>query len=92
MMIYYKSLRYGSICEKKYTESDIVNYSQVDAERMTYMGYQLSSLLFAPLQIIIGIIMMYNFIGISFLAGMATMIFMISITYFVAKKSIIYNE
>lgn len=59
---------------------------------MTYMGYQLSSLLFAPLQIIIGIIMMYNFIGISFLAGMGAMIFTISITYIVAKKSIKYNE
>lgn len=59
---------------------------------MTYMGFQLSSLLFAPLQIIIGIIMMYKFIGISFLAGMAAMVLTISLTYFVAKKSIKYNE
>jgi hypothetical protein len=31
MLIYNKSLRYASISEKAFTESEIVNYSQVDA-------------------------------------------------------------
>jgi hypothetical protein len=58
---------------------------------MTYMGFQLSSLLFAPLQVIIGIFLMYNFIGISFLSGIGVMIITMIITYFLIKVSVKVN-
>jgi O-antigen/teichoic acid export membrane protein len=64
----------------------------VDSERLTYMGYQLAAILTVPLQIIAGVIMMYHFIGISFASGFGAMIFLISCTFFVNKRSIKYNE
>lgn len=59
---------------------------------MTYMGFQLSALIFTPLQVIIGIWLMYNFIGISFLSGIAVMILTITLTFVFSKISIKANE
>jgi hypothetical protein len=56
------------------------------------MGYQLASILTAPFQIIIGIVMMYYFIGLSFLAGFGAMVFMIFCSYMTSKRAIKYNE
>lgn len=63
----------------------------MDAQRMTYMGFQLASLLFTPIQVAIGIFLMYNFIGISFLSGFGVMIMTMSITFFLIKASVKFN-
>jgi hypothetical protein len=72
--------------------SEIINYSQVDAQRMTNMGTQLTSALYTPLQIIIGVTLMYNYIGVSFASGMGAMITMIGLTFLVAKSISKVNE
>jgi hypothetical protein len=82
-------LKYPALCEKKYSVSEIINYSQVDAQRMTNMGVQLTSVLFTPLQIIIGVWLMYSYIGVSFVFGMGTMI---GVTFLLAKKIARVNE
>ena len=56
------------------------------------MGWQLVAILMCPLQIIIGIIMMYNFVGISFLSGIGAIILSIGLTFLVSKKYIVYND
>jgi ATP-binding cassette subfamily C (CFTR/MRP) protein 1 len=92
LLIYAKSLKYAALCEKKYSISEIINYSQVDAQRMTNMGVQLTSLLFTPIQIIIGVWLMYTYIGVSFGSGMATMLGMIALTFYLAKRISKVNE
>lgn len=92
MMIYCKSFKYASITEKKFSESDIINFSQVDSERMTDLGFQLASLLVTPIQIIGGIVLMYWFIGISFLSGIGVMLLTILITFFLSKFMVRYNN
>lgn len=92
MLIYNKALKYPSSSEKLFSESDIINYSQVDAERMTYMGFQLAAVILCPLEIVIGIILMYKFVGVSFLSGIGAMVLSIALTFFVGKKSIVYND
>jgi membrane protein YdbS with pleckstrin-like domain len=92
MMIYCKSFKYASNAEKQFSESDIINFSQVDAEKMTDMGFQMACLLLTPLQIVAGIAMMYWFIGISFLAGIGVMLLMIGFTFFLMKYVVKYNE
>jgi ABC-type transport system involved in Fe-S cluster assembly fused permease/ATPase subunit len=59
---------------------------------MTYLGNQLSALLTTPLQLIIGITIMWLFIGISFLAGLLTTMIMIWITFIVSKYTIKFNN
>lgn len=92
LIIYDKALKYPALCEKKYSISEIVNYSQVDAQRMTNMGTQLTSALYTPIQIIIGVGLMYQYIGISFASGMSAMILMIGMTFVIAKKISKVNE
>lgn len=92
LMLYEKSLKHPVLCLKKYSVSEIINYSQVDAQRMTYMGFQLTALIFTPLQVIIGLWLMYSFIGISFLSGVAVMIMTITLTFVFSKISIKANE
>jgi len=92
LLIFTKSLKYQSIAEKTFTESDIINYSQVDAERLVSTGFQLSAVLTAPPQIIIGLVMMYYYIGISFLAGIGVMLVTIILTYITSKRSYKYNK
>jgi ABC-type bacteriocin/lantibiotic exporter with double-glycine peptidase domain len=92
LLVFAKALRYPALCEKKYSMSEIINYSQVDAQRMTNMGTQLTSALYTPLQIIIGVTLMYRYIGLSFAAGMAAMILMIALTFLVAKSISKVNE
>jgi hypothetical protein len=53
---------------------------------MTSMGPQLTAVLYTPLQILIGIYLMYSYIGISFTAGIATMFALIFITIKLAKR------
>ena len=80
LMIYNKATKHPLLTEKNYSVSDIINYSQVDAQRMTYIGFQISSVLFAPIQIVIGLVLLYLNIGISFLVGLGVMAVMILLT------------
>lgn len=91
LLLYQKSLRHPVLCLKKYSVSEIINYSQVDAQRMTYMGFQLAALIFTPLQVLIGLWLMYSFIGISFLSGIGVMLFTITFTFIFSKISIKAN-
>jgi ATP-binding cassette subfamily C (CFTR/MRP) protein 1 len=92
VLLYEKSLKHPVLCQKKYSVSEIINYSQVDAQRMTYMGFQLTALIFTPIQVLIGLWLMYNFIGISFLSGVGVMVVTIFMTFVCAKISIKANE
>jgi uncharacterized membrane protein YhiD involved in acid resistance len=56
------------------------------------MGVQLTSVLYTPLQIIIGIWLMYSYIGVSFGAGLSVMALMITSTFFIAKQISKVNE
>jgi len=63
----------------------------VDAQRMTYMGFQLTALIFAPIQVLIGLWLMYSFIGISFLSGVGVILVTIGFTFVFSKISIKAN-
>lgn len=58
---------------------------------MTYMGFQLTAIIFTPLQVLIGLWLMYSFIGISFLSGVGIMILTIILTFVFSKISIKAN-
>ena len=92
LLIYTKSLRFASIAQKDFSESEIINYSQVDAQRFSSGGYEFAAILIAPLHIVVGIWLMYHFIGISFLAGIIVLILVLGITYFLTKRTFQYNK
>lgn len=92
LSVYSKSLRYPALSEKKFEISEIINYSQVDAERMTYMGYQLGTILFTPIEITVGVVLMYNLVGVAFLSGFAIMLIVMLLVFFSTKKIAKIND
>lgn len=92
LMIFNKSLKHPLITEKRFSVSEIINYSQVDAQRMTNMGFQLVSLFFTPFQFVIGLYLLYIYIGPSFMIGTGVMIVLILVTFIFLKVSSKYND
>lgn len=76
LCVFNKALKYPTLCSKEFQLSELINYSQVDAQRMTYLGFYTSAVIFFPIQLGVGIYLMYNFIGVSFLAGIGVILIM----------------
>lgn len=92
LLVYNKALKHPLITEKKFTVADIINYSQVDAQRMTYMGFQMVALLFTPFQIVIGLYLLYLYIGPSFLVGTGVMVVLMVFTLGFSKIASRQND
>lgn len=56
------------------------------------MGYQMGALIYTPVQIIIALILLYLYIGISFLVGLGVMILLMCFTLFFSKIATTYND
>jgi len=48
---------------------------------MTGIGYQLSGVIFCPFQIVVALVLLYSYIGISFLVGTGVLLFIMLITF-----------
>ena len=92
LLIYNKSLTYLSVGCTKYSTSQIINFSQVDTQRMTALGPQLVSFIFSPIQLIIGMIIVYSNVGFNFLLGILMIILLGYLTPKFAKKISIENK
>ena len=84
-MIFRKALKHPLLSQKTYSIADILNYSQVDSVRVANLGLQIAALLFAPIQIIAGLIMLEIYIGISFTVGLGMMMMMILLTFILGR-------
>jgi len=56
------------------------------------VGDQIASFMYGPIQIVIGLIMMYFVIGIAFLSAIGIMIVILIISYFISKVAVTLNE
>ena len=59
---------------------------------MTYVGFHLASLFYGPIQIIFAMIMMYFYVQIAFLSGVAIIAILIVFNFFVSKRINRLNE
>ncbi len=59
---------------------------------MTYMGFQLVALLFTPFQMIIGLYLLYIYIGPSFLVGFGVMMCLMIFTLIFSKSASKSND
>ena len=59
---------------------------------MTYMGFQMVALLFTPVQITIGLYLLYIYIGYSFLVGAGVMAILMVFTLLFSKVASKYND
>jgi ATP-binding cassette subfamily C (CFTR/MRP) protein 1 len=92
LCIYNKALKYPTLCSKRFQTAELINYSEVDAQRLEDAAFYLNNVFLMPLQLAVGIYLMYSFIGISFLAGMGIIFLVGVLTFFNSKLSVEAND
>ena len=89
-LIFHKLLKVSpSSFIQKATQGEIINFIQVDSEKIEWIIQDAPGLFINPIKIIVYIIMLFNYFGISFLAGLITLIILVSIN---AKIFSAYNK
>lgn len=91
LMIFNKALKYPVLSSRKFTETDIINYSQIDAENLTNLASRLIFFLFGVIEIISGVGLLYAFIGILVLIPIGVMVIINLISFKIGKSTIDYN-
>ena len=85
MKIYTKSLKFPLLFKSEYNEGKLVNIVQTDLELVKNLFGDISSLLFLPLQIVVGMIFIYYIMGVSTLTGFGFILFIGIMNYFTGK-------
>ena len=90
-MVFNKALKYPIISRKRYNEADIINYSQIDAANLKKMATILIFFVFGVIEIIVGLVLFYLFIGIQFFIVIGIMVLINLVSYKIGKSTIHYN-
>jgi len=92
MAIYEKCLKYSLLRSKDYNEGKLVNLMQTDLEVIIYLFYNIFAVIFLPIQIVAGLLIMFYYVGLAFLAGLAVIVIMGVINYLTGKVYIKYQN
>jgi ABC-type multidrug transport system fused ATPase/permease subunit len=92
MMLFEKALRRPSLDSKRYSSGNVTTMATVDLERLGLLSYYLSSTMFVPLQLGLGVLLMYDAVGAAFTAGLATILALNLLNYKVSSWIAVFNE
>ncbi|CAG2120145.1 unnamed protein product, partial [Medioppia subpectinata] len=84
--IYQKSLRLSSSGRKDFTSGEIVNLMSVDSQRIVEFINMFNHLWSAPLQIILGLVLLWQQLGVATLAGMTLMLVLVPFNAYITTK------
>ncbi|KAL4228773.1 hypothetical protein ACF0H5_011815 [Mactra antiquata] len=84
--VYRKALTMNSEAKKSSTVGEIVNLMSVDCQRLQDMTGYLWMLWSAPVQVILALVLLWQTLGPSVLAGLAIMVLLIPLNGFMAMK------
>lgn len=86
-LIYKKSLRLSSSAKKDSTVGQMLNLMSVDSQTIVMLTVYLNMIWSAPLQISLSMYMLWQYIGVSALAGLATMIIFVPLNVIISYVS-----
>ncbi|KAM3141562.1 hypothetical protein pb186bvf_006426 [Paramecium bursaria] len=86
-----KSMNVSFTSNKQHSSGQVLNYMQVDAMKLQWLGWYLSQVLLMPIQLGVSFYMMFSFIGVSFLGGTGVIILTALFNIYVGKKMIQYQ-
>lgn len=84
--IYRKALRMSNSARKESTVGEIVNLMSVDAQRFMDVTAYINMIWSAPLQIVMALYFLWQYLGPSVLSGLAVMIILIPVNALLAGK------
>ncbi|KAK9886053.1 hypothetical protein WA026_014836 [Henosepilachna vigintioctopunctata] len=85
--IYRKSLRISCFCRKDNTIGEIVNLMAVDTQNFVDLLTYLNMIWSSPFQIIFSLILLWQTLGISVIAGVTTLIILIPLNTYIVNKT-----
>lgn len=92
LLIYHKSLKLSLSSNKKFAESDIISYSQIDTDNMMYIGSKLAYFIFGLIEIFAGFALLYWFVGFSFVAGLIVLVVISVVTFIISSCNVHLGE
>ena len=91
--VYHKLLKVSpSSFIQRATHGEIVNFTQVDSEKLLWMIEGCPQLIVGPFKIISFIYLLFKYFGLSFLSGFVILIFMFIINIYIYKGYMIIEE
>ncbi|KAJ3318494.1 hypothetical protein HDV06_000427 [Boothiomyces sp. JEL0866] len=90
--VYEKALKLSSKARQTSTVGEITNYMSVDADRIANFFLDAHWLWGTPLQIVLVVFFLYNTLGLAVLGGIAVMVVMVPINWFVASRAAVFQE
>jgi ABC-type multidrug transport system fused ATPase/permease subunit len=81
VLIYSKGLRFSTLNNKKFSMGQLINIMQVDSGKLYYMTDYVAGVLFLPLRLLIGIVLMYTLVGVHFASGLGVMVMLGFLNY-----------
>ena len=91
--VYHKLLKVSpSSFIQRATHGEIINFTQVDSEKILWMIEECPQLIVAPFKIISFIYLLFKYFGLSFLAGFVMLILMFVINIYIYKGYMIIEE
>ena len=86
-MIYSKILRMSPATNKRFNKGDIISFTQIDANKVTFVFDTFPDVIKIPVKILFLIISLYMFIGPVFLSAILVILIFAIINYFIAIMS-----
>ncbi|KRX07923.1 P-loop containing nucleoside triphosphate hydrolase [Pseudocohnilembus persalinus] len=90
--LFQKSLKVSLNSNKDYKTGQIINIAQVDANRIYLLCNQIASLVFLPVQLVVGLYLIYAYVGVSFIGGLIVIIILGAANYFITKLQVKYQK
>ena len=92
MALYKKSLSFSLVNSKSFNVGELVNYMQVDAQKLKDLPGYLGGVIFLPVQLGIAVAIMYEVIGFSFLAGIGALLITFVFNFWISKYLTNYQK
>ena len=91
-LIYEKVTKSSIFIKNQISEGEILNYIQVDAEKLNYLFTSLPAIIVIPVNIAISFYALFNFFGLTFFVGIGMLIVLIIIIWIVQWRYLVNTK
>ena len=91
-LIYSKSMKISTIRSNEHSEGSIVNHYEIDCEKLEFMMRLIQDLIVLPIQLLIGIAIIYWLVGSALIGGIVVIVCVLISTFLISKKQTIYGN
>ena len=91
-LIYEKVTKSSIFIKNQISEGEIINYIQVDAEKLNYLFTSLPAIIVIPVNIVISFYALFKFFGLTFFAGIGTLIVLIIIIWIIQWRYLVNTK